>query len=97
MSFEPSLVQVVGVMTVASSLLVKMIGLPHQIIENYKRKATDGVSLPNHAIGLFAYACWTFYGYLNSDMVLIYGQALGIVTEGIIVLQIFSYRSKSTE
>jgi uncharacterized protein with PQ loop repeat len=93
MPFDPSLIQIVGGLTVASSLLVKPIGLPHQIVENYKRKSTQGVSLPNHAIGFFAYACWTFYGYLNFDWVLIYGQFLGVITEGIVVIQILSYRS----
>ena len=81
-------------MTVVSSLLVKLIGLPHQIIENYRRKSTQGVSLPNHAIGLCAYACWTLYGYLNFDFVLIFGQFLGIITEGIVVLQILAYRNR---
>jgi uncharacterized protein with PQ loop repeat len=92
MSFEPSLIHIVGFLTIASSLSVKLIGLPHQIIENYKRKSTEGVSTPNHATGLFAYICWTLYGYLNYDLVVILGQFVGILTEGIVVLQIIVYR-----
>lgn len=88
------IVEIIGAMTVVSSLLVKIIGLPSQILTNHSRKSTDGVSTLNHAIGLLSYACWTTYGVLTADRVIVYGQFLGVVTEAIIVVQIAAYRRR---
>ena len=42
-----------------------------------------------------SYGLWTFYGLLKSDMFLVLGHGVGIATTGIIILQIFKYRSKN--
>jgi uncharacterized protein with PQ loop repeat len=86
-----SWLEVAGILTVGSSLLVKLIGLPHQILEIFRRKSAAGVSFLNHGIGLFAYVCWTWYGYLGHDLVVVLSQILGVVMEGVVVAQIVIY------
>ncbi|HAX91262.1 MAG TPA: hypothetical protein DCY07_03515 [Rhodospirillaceae bacterium] len=89
-----SLLEIVGFATVSLSLLAKVIGLPDQILLNYRRKSTEGVSTKQHIIGFLAYASWTWYGFLSFDWVVGLGQGLGVVVEAIIIGQIIAYHKK---
>jgi len=83
---------VVGAATVFFGILVKVIGIPDQIRQNFTRKSTEGVSLVNQSVGFLAYFFWTFYGLLRHDPVLIYGQALGVILTAIVLYQFALYR-----
>ena len=85
---------VIGFLTVALSILVKVIGFPDQIRKNFKRKSTEGLSTYFYVLSFFVYVLWTAHGFLQNDRVLVLGQGLGIVTTGIILYQIFHYRNK---
>jgi len=85
---------VIGFLTVAVSILVKLIGFPDQIRKNFKRKSTEGLSTYFYILSFLVYVLWTTHGFLQKDRVLILGQSLGIVTTGIILYQIFLYRNK---
>ena len=85
---------IVGFLTLAVGILVKVIGLPDQIRKNYNRKSTEGLSTAFMILALLSYSLWTLHGILRNDIVLIIGQGLGIFTTGIIVWQIFKYRKK---
>jgi len=87
---------VVGALTIFFGILVKVIGIPDQIRQNYRRKSTDGISLANQTVGFLAYFFWTFYGFLRHDRVLILGQSLGVITTAIILYQFALYRRKRT-
>ena len=84
----------IGFLTLAIGILVKVIGLPDQIKKNYNRKSTDGLSTPFMILSLVAYSLWTIHGVIQKDMVLVFGQGLGIITVGIILYQIYIYRNK---
>lgn len=86
---------VVAILTTATGIIVKVIGLPDQIRRNYKRQSTEGLSAAFWSISFFAYALWTLHGALQHDWALIIGQGLGIVTTGVILVQIFIYRQKN--
>ena len=86
-----SLESIVGAATIFFGILVKVIGIPDQIRQNFARKSTKGVSLANQSVGFVAYFFWTFYGLLRHDPVLIYGQALGVITTGIVLYQFALY------
>lgn len=85
---------IIGVMTTVLSILVKVIGFPDQIRQNYKRKSTEGVSTAFYILSFLVYMLWTAHGVLQKDWVVILGQGLGIITTGAIVYQIYIYRKK---
>ena len=85
---------IVGVLTTILSVVIKVVGFPDQMIKNFKRKSTEGVSTAFYVLSVITYIVWTLYGILRSDFVVVISQALGIVTTGIIVYQIFIYRKK---
>jgi len=95
MNIHFSLAGIVGVFTIFFGILVKVIGIPDQIRQNFRRKSTVGLSLANQSVGFLAYFCWTFYGLLRHDPVLIYGQALGVIMTAVILYQFAIYRKKS--
>jgi uncharacterized protein with PQ loop repeat len=86
---------VIGFLTLAIGILVKIIGLPDQIKKNYKRKSTDGLSTTFITLAFISYLLWTIHGIMRNDIVLIVGQGLGIITVGIILYQIFIYRKNN--
>lgn len=86
---------VLGFVTAAVSILVKIIGLPDQIRKNHNRKSTEGLSVPFFLLGFFAYFLWTLYGFLKEDWVVFFGQGIGMITMGIIAYQIWIYRGKT--
>jgi uncharacterized protein with PQ loop repeat len=95
MNIHFSLETVVGSATILCSVLAKGVGIPDQIRQNFVRKSTEGVSLTNQAVGFVAYFFWTFYGFLRHDPVLIYGQALGVILTGVMLLQFALYKPSS--
>jgi len=84
----------VGVLTTVLSILVKVVGFPDQIRQNFIRKSTEGVSTSFYILSFLVYILWTLHGFLAKDWVVILGQGLGILTTGTIVYQIFQYRKK---
>ena len=87
-------IEIVGDITIAISLISKVIGCPDQIIKIFRRKSTEGISFANWFIGLIAYAVWTLYGFLKQDWVIVWSQVLGIVLCGIVVAQFAIYRNR---
>ncbi len=83
---------IIGVLTVTVGILVKVIGFPDQFRINHKRKSTTGLSTLFYALAFISYVLWTTHGFIQDDWVLIVGQGVGIITTGMIVLQIIIYR-----
>ncbi|HLD39508.1 MAG TPA: PQ-loop repeat-containing protein [archaeon] len=88
---------VIAFLTVIFGILAKVVGFPDQIRKNYKRKSTEGLSTIFIAIAVVSYVLWTLHGLLINDWVLVVGQGLGIITTGIIALQIIHYKKRSTK
>ena len=89
-----SLIGILGFLTAAVSILVKVIGLPDQIKKNHKRKSTSGLSVSFFLLGFVSYTLWTVYGLLKKDWVVFFGQSFGMLAMGIIAYQIWIYRDK---
>ncbi len=85
---------IIAFLTVIFGILAKVIGFPDQIRENYRRKSTEGLSTAMIVIGVIGYTLWTIHGFLQKDWVLVIGQGLGIITTGIILIQIILYGKK---
>lgn len=90
--FSLTFAGIIGLLTLIFGILVKVIGFPDQIIKNYKRKSTEGLSTKFIVLSVIVYLLWTIHGILQNDWVLIIGQGLGIVTTGFILFQIVLYR-----
>ncbi|MEO8398430.1 MAG: SemiSWEET family transporter [Ignavibacteriaceae bacterium] len=91
LSFEA----VIAFITIANTLLIKLIGFPSQAVMLHKNKSTKGVSTTLFALTFSAYIFWTIHGLIKHDIVLIIGQGIGIIASGIILGQIIYYRSKN--
>ncbi len=84
---------IIGILTAALSILVKVVGFPDQIRKNHKRKSTEGLSLWFYLLSFLVYVLWTLHGILQNDLVLVLGQGLGIITTGVILYQVYIYRN----
>ncbi len=83
---------IVGILTVVFGIIVKVVGFPAQMKNNYKRKSTQGLSTTFMVLSFITYSLWTLHGILQRDMVVAVGQGIGIITTGIILYQIWLYR-----
>lgn len=91
---EITFASIIGVLTVVIGILVKAIGFPDQFRLNLKRKSTEGISTLFYVLAFISYILWTTHGFIKNDWVLILGQGMGILTTGMIVVQIVIYRKK---
>jgi uncharacterized protein with PQ loop repeat len=85
----------VGSSVLVISILTKIIGEPDQIRRNFTRKSTNGVSTVLYVLGFLSYCLWTVHGLLQADPFLTGAQSIGILTSGIVLVQIWMYRSRS--
>lgn len=83
---------IIGVFTVVIGILVKILGFPAQFRINHKRKSTKGLSTIFIVLAFISYILWTTHGFLQNDWVLIAGQGVGIITTGMIVVQVILYK-----
>jgi len=88
---------VVAFLTAAISVAVKVVGLPDQIRSNYRRKSTAGLSSWFIVTAFISYILWTLHGIQVNDKALVVGQGLGVLTTGIIVVQLILYRKPKTD
>ena len=84
----------IGFLTATMGILVKVIGFPAQIKNNRERKSTEGLSTTLIVMTFMAYILWTVHGIIQKDWALIVGQGVGIITTGVIIWQIVSYKKK---
>lgn len=85
---------VFGVLAVIASLTIVVLGLPKQIIKNYRQKSCDGIE-PSLIYSIcIAYTCWTLYGWTKPDWFLIYSQTPGCILAFILLFQLFYYRKR---
>ena len=84
---------IIGALTLIIGVLVKVIGFPDQFRLNLRRKSTKGISTLFFILALISYSLWTIHGILQNDKVLIIGQGIGIITTGMIIIQIIIYRN----
>lgn len=89
MTFE----QLISILTVITTISVKLIGIPSQIRKIHQTKSVESISILHFALGFTAYVLWTIHGILKMDWTIIIGQSIGIFTSGILLAVIFYYRN----
>ena len=85
---------VIGVSTVVVSLMIKLIGEPDQILRNYRRRSTSGISPLLYVLSLVVYILWVIHGLIRSDVYIVIAQSAGVLTSAIILAQMWIYRRK---
>lgn len=85
---------VIGILAAIASLTIVLLGLPAQIIKNYRRKSCDGID-PSLIYSIcVAYTLWSLYGWTKPDWFLAVSQTPGCVLAFILLFQLFHYRKK---
>lgn len=83
--------QAVSILTIVFSLAAKA-AMGSQILMNWRRKTTAGMSVPFFAVGMLSYDFWVLSGFVNHSLILILGQGPGAVLALVIVSQYLFYR-----
>ncbi|HEY4327754.1 MAG TPA: SemiSWEET family transporter [Mucilaginibacter sp.] len=85
---------VIATLTFLFSILTKVVGFPAQAKLIFKTKDVRGISKTLYLITFISYILWTIHGYIVNDSTLIWGQGLGVITSGFILIQITYYRKQ---
>ena len=81
-----------GTLATVASLVIIVVGLPAQIIKNYRRKSCDGMEPLLVYSAFVAYALWSFYGWTKPDWFIFVSQTPGLLMAFVLVFQLFYYR-----
>lgn len=93
MTFEA----VISTLTLISTLSVKLIGFPSQIRKVRKAGNIEGVSVLHFSLSFVTYSLWTIHGIQKNDNTVIFGQALGVVASGILLVVLYQTSKKANE
>lgn len=83
---------IIGIITVALSLVVTGLGLSSQVRKNSKRKEMEGLSFFYFFVLSISYTFWVLYGIILRDWVLIVPMSLGAIMSWVVVFQFYIYR-----
>ena len=84
----------IGILAVTASLTIVLLGLPAQIVKNYRRKSCDGLAPSLIYSSVCTYALWSIYGWTKPDWFLMVAQTPGCILTLILLFQLFHYRKK---
>ncbi len=87
------IINILGYNAILAGLLGVIIGLVTQIIKNYRRKSTEGLSFWWILLAFYSYVSWLLYGILKQDFFLTVPQTLGSICMVIILFQFWIYKS----
>lgn len=85
---------IMGLLATFGSLAIVLIGIPAQILENYRRKSCDGIAPPLIYSACLTYTLWSIYGWMKPDWFLVVAQTPGCVLAFVLLFQLFHYRKK---
>ncbi len=83
-----------GTSAALASLIVVLLGFPHQIYKNYKTKSDSGISPFFIGTVFVGYLLWSIYGWLKPDYFLAVAYTPGALFALILFTQLFYYRKK---
>lgn len=88
-------IQVLGIIAVASSYVLYGIGLPKQIIKVYKIKRCDGLAPEFLWFNFVNYLCWAIYGWVKGEMFVLASAGPGAILTSVLVGQFYYYAWKN--
>ena len=83
-----------GTLAVVASLTIIIVGLPKQILRNYRRKSCDGLESLLVWCVFIAYTFWSLYGWTKPDWFIVSAQTPGCILSFILLFQLFCYRKR---
>ena len=83
-----------GTLAAIASLVIALVGLPAQILKNYKKKSCEGLASSLIYSTCITYALWSLYGVSILNWFLIISQTPGFVLSLIVVTQLMIYKQK---
>lgn len=87
----------VEILVLSSSVILKCIGIPHQIKKLYNSKNSSGFSLFYYGLLDITYLLWIFHGYYKSDWLIITTSIIGVFATSVLVFLIILYRQQPIE
>jgi hypothetical protein len=91
MEFE----QIISTLTIVSTLSVKLIGFPAQMLKVKKAGHLEGVSVLYFVLGFVTYSLWTLHGYFKHDTTVMFGQGVGVLASGALLVVLFTTAQKA--
>lgn len=89
-----ALTNLLGSLAMVASLALAVVGLPQQVLVNYRRKSCEGLSAPLVCSVVCTYGLWSAYGWVKPDIFLGISQSLGLVFALALLIQLLYYRRK---
>ncbi|MDO8529910.1 MAG: SemiSWEET family transporter [bacterium] len=88
------IINILGTNAIVAGLLGVIVGLVTQIIKNYRRKSTEGLSFWWILLAFYSYVSWLLYGIFKQDFFLTVPQTLGSICMIIILFQFWIYQKR---
>lgn len=85
-----------GYSALVTSVVVSCIGMPAQIIKNFRRKSTEGLSLLFNLFLFLNIGSWLCYGASMEPVnkIMIVANSFGVTLLGILLIQFALYRGR---
>ena len=84
----------IAISVLISSVILKCIGIPHQVRKLYKSKNSEGFSLLYYGLLDLTYLLWIFHGAYKNDWTIFTTSIIGVIATSVIVVLIIYYRPK---
>ncbi|MEK7191903.1 MAG: SemiSWEET family transporter [Patescibacteria group bacterium] len=85
---------VISIAAIIITFLIIVFGIGEQILKNYRRKSTEGLSFLLFLLSFFGWSSWAVYGLVIRDPLMFVAQSAGALTTVIVLIQFFVYRKK---
>ncbi len=89
--------ELLGTIATIASLVIVVVGLPHQIYKNYTRKTCEGLAPSLIYASCCTYTLWALYGWTKPDYFLATSQTPGAILAYVLLFQLLYYRTKKTQ
>lgn len=88
--------QILGFIAAGITTIYTLIGVPSQVMKNYKRKSTEGLALLSVGILFVGFVVWVFYALSMEEVnyFILIPNALGAIGNAVILGQMTFYKSK---
>lgn len=84
----------VGFLAMLASLTIVLLGLPAQIVNNYRRKSCEGMDQRLIYSVSITYLLWGIYGAMKPDWFLFASQIPGFALCVVLIYQLFRYKKQ---
>lgn len=88
------ILDVIGILATIASLTIAVLGLPAQIIQNYRHKSCSGLAPSLICTAFCTYTLWCVYGWMKPDRFLAISQTPGCLFAFVLLVQLVIYRKR---